>query len=102
MRVYVAAPYKIGNVEANVRRAIDAGTALLARGHQPLVPHLNHYWNALAPHPERTWLDLDLAWLEVADAVLRLPGLSHGARRECIHARALGIPVYDSIDAIPS
>ena len=101
MRIYVAGPYRLGDVDANVRCAMDAGTALLAMGHAPLVPHLNHYWHLHAPHPERTWLDLDLAWLDVADAVLRLPGPSAGADRECEVARALEIPVFASLAEVP-
>src|SRR5262245_6389643 len=101
MRVYVAGLYSRGDVLANVHAAIDAGTALLAMGHAPLVPHLSHFWNERAPHPERVWLGLDLAWLEVADAVLRLPGESDGADLECAHAELLEIPVYRSLDAVP-
>jgi len=101
VRIYVAGPYSQGDLAANVRRAMDAGTALLAAGHAPLVPHLNHFWHAHEPHPERTWLDLDLAWLEVADAVLRLPGPSAGAGAECDAARHLGIPVYGALADVP-
>ena len=100
MRIYVAGPYGKGDVEQNVARAIDAGTALLAMGHAPLVPHLNHFWNRRAPHPERTWLDLDLAWLAVADAVLRLPGPSAGADGECELAQFLGVPVHGSLHEV--
>lgn len=101
MRIYVAGPYSLGNREANVRDAIDAGTSLLALGHAPLVPHLNHYWNQRAPHPEATWLALDRAWLAVADAVLRLPGLSAGADEECALATRLGLPVYVDLGQVP-
>lgn len=100
MRIYVAAPYSQGDVPENVRRAMDAGSALIAAGHAPLVPHLNHFWHAHEPHPERVWLDLDLAWLAVADAVLRLPGPSAGADAECEAARALGIPVYGDLSEV--
>ena len=102
MRIYVAGPYSQGDVAQHVRRAMDAGTTLLARGHAPLVPHLNHFWHEHEPQSERTWLDLDLAWLQVADAVLRLPGPSVGADAECAAARALGIPVYHAIDEVPT
>ena len=102
MRIYVAGPYRLGDVAANVRWAMDAGTALLAMGHAPFVPVLNHYWNLHAPHPERTWLDLDLAWLRVSDAVLRLPGHSEGADCECELARALEIPVFGSLSDVPA
>jgi len=101
VRIYVAGPYRLGDVKANGRRAMDAGTALLARSHAPLVPHLNHFCHRQTPHPERTWIDFDLVWLEVADAVLRLPGASEGADEECDYAGLLGIPVFCTLDAIP-
>ncbi len=84
-----------------MEKAIDAAEALLAMGHAPLVPHLNHFWHARSPQPDRVWLDLDLAWLEVADAVLRLPGASEGADEECRLAAKRGIPVYDAIEGLP-
>lgn len=101
MRIYVAGPYSRGDREANVRRAIDAGTAILALGHAPLVPHLNHFWHERAPHSEATWLALDCAWLEVADAVLRLDGPSDGADHECALAHELGLPVYRALAEVP-
>lgn len=55
-------------------------------------------------HPDMThdaWLAIDLAWVAVADGVLRLPGFSVGADMETNHARTLGIPVYHSIEEIP-
>ena len=100
MRVYVAGPYRLGDRAQNVRAAVAAGDALLRRGHWPYVPHLHHVWDALHPHTERTWLELDLRWLEVSDAVLRLPGRSAGPDREVAHAARLGIPDFTSIDAL--
>lgn len=101
MRIYVAGPYRIGDVQANVRRAMEAGSRLLDMGHAPLVPHLNHFWNLYAERPEKDWLELDLAWLHVADAVLRLPGPSAGADAECALARNLEIPVFERWEDVP-
>lgn len=102
MRIYVAGPYAHGAPARNVRRAIDAAEALLARGHHPFVPHLNHFWHARHPHDRAVWLALDLAWLPFAEGVLRLPGPSDGADRECRAARERGIPVYGALDDVPS
>jgi hypothetical protein len=102
VRIYVAGPYTRGSPEANVGAAIAAGEALLRRGHAPFVPHLNHFWHLRHRHPHAEWLALDLAWLEVAEAVVRVPGASVGAELECARARARGIPVYTSIDAVPT
>ncbi len=43
------------------------------------------------------WLAIDLKWVEVADAVLRLPGESKGADMETHHARLHGIPVFTDV-----
>jgi len=97
MRVYVAGPYSGGDVALNVRRAILAGEALLARGHSSYIPHLTHFWQLLVPHAYEVWLEQDLVWLEQCEAVLRLSGESLGADREVAIARLRGIPVYDSL-----
>ena len=97
MRVYVAGPYSGGDVALNVRRAILAGEALLARGHSPYIPHLTHFWQLLVPHAYEVWLEQDLVWLGRCEAVLRLSGESLGADREVAIARLRGIPVYDSL-----
>jgi len=60
-----------------------------------IVPHA---WDTDLTYD--TWLDCDLPWVEVCDAVLRLPGESAGADRECNHARSKDIPVYDSVDEL--
>lgn len=43
------------------------------------------------------WLGVDLPWVEVADAVLRLSGESTGADREVDHAIFHGVPVFFSV-----
>lgn len=100
-RVYVAGPYS-ADPEACVQAAIDAADQLLHHGHAPLVPHLKHPWITQTGHSYEAWLALDMAWVEAADVVLRLPGESPGADREVAHARAHGIPVVDSLDELPA
>ena len=43
------------------------------------------------------WLAIDLAWVAVCEAVVRLPGESGGADMETAEARRLGIPVFESV-----
>lgn len=101
-RVYVSAPYTsdpVGNTEV----AIRAAQQLLEAGYAPLVPHLNYYWGEVVGqevNSYQTWMELDLAWVPMADALVRLPGDSAGSDEE--HALALewGIPVYDSVEAL--
>jgi hypothetical protein len=97
MRVYVAGPYTAGNVVVNVRNAVLAADQLFEAGHTPYVPHLNHLWHTIAPRPWADWLRMDLEWLAVCDALLRLPGESQGADAEVERAKSLRIPVFYEI-----
>ncbi len=95
-RVYVASAYSSDPV-GNVRRACDAAHLVMDAGFAPLLPVLAHYINELRPRPYEDWLAVDLAWVVVADAVLRLPGKSPGADRETALAESRGIPVFRSL-----
>lgn len=97
--VYISGPYTNGDQAANVRAAIEAANALLDAGYIPYCPHLSHFHHMLFPHDYETWMQLDLAWLEKCDALVRLDGYSPGADREVEHALALGIPVYYGMEA---
>lgn len=93
-KVYIAGPYTKGDVAMNVRAAIWAGDLLAGAGYAPFIPHLTHFWHLVCPRVWEFWLEQDLAWLEVCDCVLRLPGESAGADLEVKRAEELGIPVY--------
>ena len=101
MIVYVAGPYTQGDVAQNVRAAIDAAESIAAKGHTPVVPHLDHFWHMIYPHEYAFWLRLDMTLLPLCDAVLRLPGDSPGADIEIVAAEKRGMPVYRSLEAIP-
>ncbi len=93
-RVYIAGPIAIGDREQNVARAIAVGEECWRRGWAPLVPHLNERWHEAHPHGHAEWMGIDLPWLRMADAVVRLQGESPGADEEEAEARRLGIPVF--------
>ena len=97
MRVYVAGPYTLGDVCRNVANAIEMGDTLLGHGHSPFIPHLSHFWHLLYPHRYEAWLNYDNVWLTVCDALIRLPGESHGADGEVQLAQQLSIPVFYSL-----
>lgn len=101
MKIYVAGPYSKGDVAVNVREAILAGDGLRALGHTPFIPHLTHLWHMVRPHEIDFWYKYDLEWLELCDAVFRLPGESTGADREVARALELGLPVFYSYLEIP-
>lgn len=98
-RIYIAGPYSSAP-EVNVRKALEAATALLDAGLSPYVPHLTHYWHAAFPRDYSRWMALDLEWLSISHGLLRLPGESPGADREEQEARYLGIPVFGSVEAV--
>lgn len=99
-KIYVAGSYTKGNQTTNVRSAIDAANVLAGYGFVPFVPHLTHFWDLLWPHEYDWWMAYDDEWLQVCDAVLRLPGESLGADKEEERARELGIPVFYSLDEL--
>lgn len=113
--VLIAGPYLSGTggdperIAAN-RRALEAAALpLWERGHLAVVGE----WLALplieaaggrAPG-DAVWQELQYPvahrLLERCDAVLRLPGESRGADADVARARSRGLPVFDSIEAIP-
>lgn len=101
MRIYVAGPYTTGDVAVNVRNAVYTGNILALRGHAVFIPHLTHFWHMLIPHSYDFWMEQDMQWLEVCDAVLRIEGESAGADREVEYAIAHGKPVYTNVFDVP-
>lgn len=105
-RVYIAGPISRGILADNIRQATEAGVRLLKAGYAPLVPHLTCYMGG--PNPEvlphdtvaQDWYDMDLPWVAVSHAVLRLPGESVGADKEVYLANELNIPVYHNLDTL--
>ena len=95
-RVYLSGPISLGDKEANVRVAVAAFESLIHAGFSPLCPHLSYFaeevYSVRLEHS--TWIEVDLQWVEVSEAVLRLRGTSVGADEEVAHAEKLGIPVF--------
>ena len=101
MRIYIAAPFSTGDVTTNIRNAILAGDKLLEMGHIPYIPHLSHFWHYISPKPWDVWLEIDKNWLDICDAVLRLPGESKGADMEVELAKKLCLFIYYSLGEVP-
>lgn len=98
--VYVSGPYSHPDPGENTRKAIEAGEALLNAGYRVFVPHLSHFWHQQFPKSWGEWMAIDLAWIDVCDLLVRLPGESKGADIEVERAFANGIPVYMGLDAL--
>ena len=97
MRVYIAGPYTLGDRSENVRKAMEVATQLLDAGHEPFCPHLSHFWDLAHPRPWVEWMRVDLAWLEVAEALVRIPGESAGADHEAHFSYTHNIPTFFSV-----
>lgn len=101
--VYVAAPLTGDPVvmAANVDRAIRWGEQLALAGFVPFVPHAHGVrYQAECSHDYEWWMRWCLAQVARQDAVFRAPGISSGADREVVRARALGKPVFhDTFEA---
>lgn len=91
--VFISSPYTNGCQAANVREQHEAFDLLLRLGHFPFAPLMSHYHQIIFPVTYERWIAWDLAWIERCDCVLRLPGESPGADRECAHTEENGIPV---------
>lgn len=99
-RVYVAGPYtapRTWQVVQNIRAAEAVALELWRLGFAVFCPHMNAALLTGAPGiPNNIWLKGDLAWLEVSEALVVLPGFSGspGTRAEIVRARELNIPIF--------
>lgn len=108
MRVFVCGPYSAAisaNRMGNVHRALAAGAALVAKGHDPFIPHLSHYVDQVARTSGieityEQWMAYCFAWLAQCDCLLFLAP-SPGADRELTRAMELGLTIYDSVEDVP-
>ena len=98
--VYIACPYTLGDVAVNIHNAIKAADKVAEAGMVPFIPILTHFWHLVSPHPIDFWYKNDLEILKRFDALLRLPGKSHGADTEMEEAIREGIPVFLDIESL--
>lgn len=93
-RVYVSGPITMGNRNHNLFQALEVHERLIVCGFAPLNPMMT----MLCPFEPRirhdAWISVDLAWVQVSDMVLRLPGASKGGDQEVAYAESIGCPVY--------
>jgi len=95
-KIFISGPlFSSGNIFVNIKRAVMAGHMLKQAGAIPFIPHLYAFWAIMQGLDESYgWMEMDLAWLECCDAVLRLEGDSKGADEEVDHALSLGLTVF--------
>jgi hypothetical protein len=90
--VYVAGPIS-SDVFEGVHRGFAAGKQMFEDGMAPFIPHADAFW-FLGEGNWNAYLEYDLEYVSVSDAVFRLAGASKGADLECDIAVSLGIPVF--------
>jgi len=99
VRVYVAGPMGAGVRLDNCMNAIREGMKLMEAGHAPSIPHASFVAHMMVPQSYERWMEWDFQWIEVCDAMVRLPGDSPGSDREVEPAKTLGIPVFAGVEA---
>jgi hypothetical protein len=99
-RVYIAGPMSKGDRVANLADAMRAMRYLMEAGYAPLMPQLTFFLEPFMQASHADWLSIDIPWLSVAQAVLRLPGESVGADDEVCRAGVIGIPVFYSLESL--
>jgi len=115
LMVLIAGPYMSGTegrperIAANRARLESYALPIYERGHLPLVGE----WMALPiiaaaggrEHGDAVFkayqYPVAQRLLQRCDAVLRIPGESRGADLDVARARALGLPIYSSVEELP-
>lgn len=104
-RIYIAG--KLNDLACdylqNVHRMIHLADAVRRAGFAVFVPCLDLLMGVtLGDYHYADYFDNSAIWLEVAEAVLLVPGWksSSGTKREIAQARQLGIPVFNSLEEL--
>ena len=110
MWIMVAGPYRTGSSDPavwarNLRRLNNAAYVIFQKGHVPVIgvnlalPVIDSAGSELY---EQIMASLSLSLTERCDAVLRIDGASQGADAEVERFLARGLPVFESVDEIPT
>lgn len=108
MRIYIAGKYNDSNIVdclANIRRGIEMGALLVNGGYAVFCPFLDYQFAFTSHGSSLTKAQFQansMAWVDVSDALLILPGweTSGGTKREIARAEELGIPVFYSLEEL--
>ena len=108
-RVYVMGAYSADNVIGvldNIREGMRLATEVLLAGYAPFVPWFDFHFQLMLREGERLtvndYYEYSLAWLEVSEAGILVPGWenSKGTLKEIERAKQLGIPVFHSLQEL--
>lgn len=103
--VYLSGPITAGHgrtVADNVASALAVFDACLRAGVPAFCPHLGALDETAFDIDYETWMAYDFAVIDRCTAMLMLPHWreSRGALREREYAARLGMPVYESLEAM--
>lgn len=105
-RVYVAGAYSgpdVITILNNMRKGMRLATEVMLAGYAPFAPWFDFHFQLMIRENESITLQqyyaYSLAWLEVSDCLLLVPGWenSKGTIKEIARAKELGLPVYESM-----
>lgn len=99
-KIYIAGPYSHPDPEENTKQAMDVWHKIVDMGGAPFCPHLSHFLHTHNYREYESWLEQDMHWLDVCDAVYRMPGESKGADLEVQRADELLVPVLMDLHAV--
>ena len=100
-RVYLSHPITgSGDARQNMKQIARLGMELRRRGYAPFVPSAGPSSIMGRGMSHEAWMECDLPYVLVADALVRMPGESPGADAEVAYAESLGIPVYYGVEAL--
>jgi hypothetical protein len=113
--ILIAGPYRSGTdgnadkITANLHRLEAAALAVYQRGHMPMIGEWaalplarNAGSQSLGDSISESFLyPVAARLIGHCQAILRLPGDSHGADGDVELARSLGLPVYYRLDELP-
>jgi hypothetical protein len=111
--VYIAGPYSgrdlHGNhgfmiIEQNILNARAAMKELVQWGYGVFCPHTHSaHFEVITPEVDVDyWYELDIHFMLLCNAILRLPGKSSGADREVELCLEWGIPLFSTIPELVS
>ena len=102
-RVYVAGAYSADNVITvldNIREGMRLSTRIMLAGYAPFCPWLDFHFQLMLRESERFMVEdyyrYSLAWLDVSDAMVLVPGWenSRGTQNEIDRASRISIPIF--------
>lgn len=100
-RIYISGPIRVGDRNWNLYQSLMAHERLLREGfavYNPM-PSMQLPFNDAKFGGEILLLQ-DFCWIDVCDALLRLPGESIGGDLEVKHAEKVRVPVYYDLEAL--